>query len=157
MSSDPDQTPQPVDNSSTSFKVPTWFWIVAVVALLWNLMGLMMFFVQMTMSAEALSELPEDQQELFKTMPMWVNIAFGAAVVGGTLGSIGLVMRKRWAFPVFIISLLGVLAQQTYFYFLSDTVKIMGIGNMVPTMLVLVVAILLAIFSKKWISKGWLR
>ena len=135
--------------------VPKWFWVVSIIALLWNLMGLMAFVVQIFTTEAMLNELPVAQAELMKSTPSWVNVAFGVAVVGGVLGCIALLMRKKLAFPVFVLSLLGVLGQQTYMFFLSDTMKIMEMGPAFPIM-ILAVAILLVLFSKFAIGKHWL-
>ena len=101
--------------------------------------------------------MPVEQQELYNSAPMWSTIAFAIAVFGGALGCVGLLMRAKWSLPVFVISLAGVIAQQAYFYLFSDTVSVMGIGALIPTMIVLVIAILLVVASKMWTAKGWLR
>jgi hypothetical protein len=147
-----------VSTSSVSI-VPTWFWVVSIIALLWNLMGLLAFVAQMVMlnSEAMMAALPADQQEIYKTIPAWVTIAFTIAVLAGTLGCVGLMMRAKWAFPVLILSLIGVLGQQAYMFFLSDTFKVMGAGAMVMPIVVLIIAILLILFAKSSISKGWLR
>ena len=157
MSASSDQNQEPSNPAASVSNVPTWFWVVSGIALLWNLMGVMMFFAQIMMTEEAMATLPAEQQELYNSAPMWSTIAFAVAVFGGAIGCVGLLMRAKWAFPVFIVSLIGVLAQQAYFFLMSDTVAVMGIGALIPTMIVLVIAILLVMFSKIWIGKGWLK
>lgn len=138
--------------------VPTWFWVVSGIALLWNLMGLMMFVMDMTMSAETLAaNYNEEELEVVKQIPAWVKGAYGLAVIFGVLGCVGLLMRKKWAFPVLILSLAGVLAQQSYFYFLSDMIAVMGASMLPLTITILVIAVLLVVFAKFSIGKGWLN
>ena len=50
-----------VSTSSVSI-VPTWFWVVSIIALLWNLMGLLAFVAQMVMlnSEAMMAALPAD-------------------------------------------------------------------------------------------------
>ena len=136
--------------------VPKWFWSVAVIALLWNLMGLAAFIMQVTMTDEVLAQLPVAEQELYANLPSWVNIAFGVAVMAGTVAAIGLILRKTWAFPMFVISLLGIIAQQSYMYFMSNVIEVMGAGSMVLPMLVLLLAIFFAWFSHSSSQKAWL-
>ncbi len=143
-------------NESTHTKPPMWFLIVAVIALIWNLLGLMAFFMQVTMSEEALAALPEAQQELFKIMPSWVNIAFGVAVVAGVAGCVLLLIRKKLALPVFGLSLLGILAQNTYMFFLSDTFTVMGSSAMVFPICVIMIAIGLIVLTNIANKNGWL-
>ena len=137
--------------------VPLWFWIVAGIALLWNLMGTAAFAAQMMMTEEALAPLPEDQQELYRNIPGWVNIAFGFAVFGGVLGSIGLLMRKRWATFVFVLSLLGVIGQQSYMYLFSDTMAIMGAGAAIFPTIVLLASVGLIVLAIVATQRRWIR
>ena len=81
--------------------IPKWFWIVSVVLLLWNLMGLAVFGIMMTMigNAEAMTaaNLNDEQQALINAAPSWVNISFAVAVIFGVLGCIALLMRRKFA------------------------------------------------------------
>ena len=52
--------------------------------------------------------------------------ATGVAVIGGTLGSLGLVLRRRWATGLLVASLLGVLAQDVALATLLDDLKAAG-------------------------------
>ena len=77
-------------------RIPVWFWVVAVILLLWNIMGVMSFFMHTFISDEALAKLPQQERELYGDYPMWTTIAFVIAVLGGFLGSLGLVLKKEW-------------------------------------------------------------
>ena len=48
------------DNAS---KAPTWFKVVAIIAFIWNLFGVMAYLMQVTMSDETLATLPPKQVE----------------------------------------------------------------------------------------------
>ena len=135
------------------------FWIISVLALLWNLLGLMAFFGQVAVmnSEEALNQLPEAERELYKNLPNWVMVCFGIAVVCGVLGCVLLLMRNKLALPVFGLSLLGVIGQQIHNYFLSNTVDVMGTGAIAFPMIVLVIAIALMFFAKSKTSIGILK
>ena len=145
----------PASDSGTA--IPMWFWILGILAVLWNLMGLMAFVVQMMMTEEAMATLPEAQQEIYRNIPAWVNIAFAIAVICGTLGSILLVMRKKLAIPVLALSLLGVLLQYGYMFFLSNTPAVMGAGAMVLPALVVLISIGLIPYSTFCKGRGFLR
>ena len=149
-----------VENSvPNSNNIPTWFWIVSGIMLLWNLIGLGIFGIMMSIigNGEAMTaaKLNEAQQELINSTPSWVNIAFGVAVIFGVLACIALLMRRKFALPLFVISLLGVLVQNTYVFFMSNSVEIMEGVGMAP--LVILIAILLIPFTIFCLSKGWLR
>ena len=136
-------------------KLPVWFWVVGVIALLWNLMGLMAFVSQRMMTKESLASLPESQQKLYEATPTWVHVVFGIAVISGTLGCIGLLMRKHWALPVFVVSFITVLAQMSYVFMMSDTVSVMGASQMVLPVLVTVIAAVLVWYSRFVKIRNW--
>ncbi len=142
---------------STNAKVPTWFWVLSVLALLWNLMGVFAYLAEAYMTDETFATLPEAQQALYNARPSWVTGAFATAVFAGTLGSIGLLVRKKWAFPVFVLSLVGVLGQMTYQFFLSNTFEVFGNVFMIMPIAVTLIAIALVFFSRASIQKTWLR
>ncbi|MDH4013213.1 MAG: hypothetical protein OEU33_04170, partial [Chromatiales bacterium] len=50
-----------------------WFWILAIAALVWNLLGVMAYVMQVSMTEEALALLPEDQRVLYETVPAWAT------------------------------------------------------------------------------------
>lgn len=128
--------------SSGTFKV------LSVLAILWNLMGVLAFVAQQAMPAEAMAKLPQEQQDLYAKIPLWATIAFGVAVFGGLAGSITLIMKKSISAPLFILSLAGVLAQQAHMYFFSDTMKVMGPSSAIMPTVVLIIAIALIPFAK---------
>ncbi len=142
--------------TETKVKPPTWFWIVSILALLWNLTGAMAYVGQAYMSVEDLAALSEAERTLFETQPAWVTGAFAVAVWGGTLGCIFLLLRKKWAKPIFIISLIGIIAQMSYSFFMSNSFEVYGPGGLVMPIMVLIIGIALILFSNKGISKQWL-
>ncbi|WP_282079076.1 hypothetical protein [Aquimarina algiphila] len=136
-------------------KPPVWFWIIAVVALIWNIMGVMAYIGQAYMTQEALKALPEADQNFYNNTPAWVTAAFAIAVFAGALGCIALLIKKKWASTLLILSLIGVLAQTTYNFFLQDFIPLSGARIIMP-IIVVVVALFLVWFSKNSTSKGWI-
>ena len=59
--------------------VPRWFIVTAALAVVWNLLGVAAFVMQISMTPEMIAELPEAQQALLESMPQWVLIAFAIA------------------------------------------------------------------------------
>ncbi len=133
------------------------FWIISGVALLWNLMGLWAFYGQMTLTPADFASMPADSRALYESMPSWVAVAFGVAVIAGVAGCILLLMRKALAVPVLIASLVGVLAQNAHSFFLSNTFEVLGNEAMVLPILVIVIAIALVLFARWANGKGWLN
>ncbi|MGG5486036.1 hypothetical protein [Gaetbulibacter sp. NE] len=143
-------------NHSTRTKPPIWFWIISVIALIWNLMGVMAYLGQAYMSDADLSALPEAEQALYTNVPAWATAAFAIGVFGGALGCLLLLLRKKWAKSLFIISLIGVLIQTSYNLFVSDALDVYGTKGLIMPIIILIIALYLIMFSNKSIAKGWI-
>lgn len=141
--------------TESAIKVPTWFWIVAGLALLWNLMGMMAFLSTASMTDLDIAQLPAAEQEIYRNTPFWATLAFAIAVLAGVFGSIGLLMRKSWAKPVFIVSLIGVLVQHFHGFVLANGLEIYGAERLIMPGVVLVIAALLIWLASVVQKKVW--
>jgi hypothetical protein len=142
----------------TSANTPAiWFWIISAIALLWNLMGVMAYIAQVTMSTETLQALPENERALYESAPAWATAAFAIAVWGGTLGSILLLMRRKWATAVLIVSFIGIVVQMIHSFFISNSFEVYGPGGLVMPVMILVFGAGLIWLSRKATANGWLK
>jgi hypothetical protein len=135
---------------------PKLFWVVAVAALLWNLIGVLMFFLQVGMTPEQLAALPSEQRQIHEAAPSWLDIAYGVAVFAGVLGAIGLLLRKRWAVTLFLLSLLAVLVQMVSVYLLTPAWTLLGPSGLVMPLVIVLIALGLWMYSSKAAARGWL-
>ena len=99
------------------------FWIISAVALLWNIMGVIAYLGQAYMTEEVLKALPQEDQDYYSNVPAWVTGVFAIAVFAGLFGCVGLLMRKKWATILFVISLIAVIAQFIYNFFIQNLWK----------------------------------
>jgi hypothetical protein len=143
--------------SEEPIKIPTWFWVVMSLCLLWNLLGLMAFFNHIFISPETIAALPDAEQELYKNTPHWVNIAFAFAVIGGTLGCILGLLKKSLSQRLFVLSLVGVLIQMYHSFFIANAMAVYGPGSAVMPSLVIIIGIFLVWLSRSATSKQWLN
>jgi len=142
--------------TETANKPKVLFWIISGVALLWNLLGVMAFAMHAMMNPEMLAAMPETQQAQYAALPSWYTIVFGIAVIAATLGCIGLLLRKKWATILFMLSLVAVIIQQIVFWVMTDIGKSASGFNLVMTIMIPVIAIFLVWFARKKTAKGWL-
>ncbi len=134
---------------------PKWFMPVAVVALLWNLMGCAAYLMDVMLTPEAVEAMPADQQALYAARPAWAVAAYAFAVWGGALGCVGLLLRKRWAKGAFLASLLGLIVQDAALFGMSPvplSATIYALQGMV-----LVIAVLLLMLANRASRDGWLQ
>ena len=138
-------------------KPPAWFWVVSVVALLWNLVGAMAYLAQAFITDEGKAMLPADKLELLENTPAWATAAFAIAVWAGVLGCIGLLVRKKWARPVLLLSLFGILVQMAYSFFMTNATEVYGtVEGVVMPLLLIGIGIGLVLFAKSSQNKGWI-
>ncbi|MBK8058905.1 MAG: hypothetical protein IPK33_14005 [Gemmatimonadetes bacterium] len=69
---------------------PKWFMPVAIVALLWNLMGCAAYLMDVMLTPEAIAAMSPDQRALYAARPIWAVALHAIAVWGGALGCVGL-------------------------------------------------------------------
>lgn len=93
---------------------------------------------------------------LFETQPAWATAAFAIAVWGGALGCIALLLRKKWARPVFLISLMGIVVQMIYALFISNSFEVYGPGAVAMPIMVILIGIFLVFFAGKAQKKNWI-
>ena len=137
-------------NSTT--KPTTVFWIISIIALLWNIMGVIAYLGQAYMTDEAKALLPEGDQAYYANVPAWVTAAFAIAVFTGFLGSVALILKKKWAKPMFLISFITVIVQIVYNLIIQDFVALSG-GRVILPLVTLAVAAFLVWFTKDNVTK----
>ena len=138
-------------------KAPIWFWILCAVLLLWNMMGVMAYIAQVSMSPEAMAALPAPERELHENTPAWANAAFAVAVWAGTLGCVLLLLKRASALYLLLASLFGVLVQMFHSFFMSQSFEVYGPGAaLMPGMIIVVAGFLvwLCLWAK---GRAWLR
>ena len=136
---------------------PTSFWVFSGAALVWNLIGLVFYYGQVTMSPETAATLTAQQQEFFASTPTWATAAHAIAVTCGVLGSLLLLFRKAWAVPVFVVSFLGIVVQDVHAFVIGNALEVFGSGNaLILPSIVLVIGAALIWYSLGARKKGWL-
>jgi hypothetical protein len=133
---------------SIKLSLPKWYWIAATLAMLWYLMDLAGLASRVFMLKVMIEDFSDEQQALYRAMPLWVNFVFTVEVFGGLIGSLGLLFRRSWAYIFYIFSLFGVLAQTTYLWWLSDSIRIMGPPSIVMPVIALTIAVALIVFTR---------
>jgi len=128
------------------------FWAIGAVALIWNVMGGINFFMQM--NPDAIASFPDSHRAIIEVRPAWATGAFAVAVFGGALGCLLLLLRKSAAYYMFIASLLGTIVTMTHA--LSLKIDFSAFDIFLTILMPLVVAALLLWYSKHAERKGWI-
>jgi hypothetical protein len=126
-------------SDQAAHKAPTWFMVVAAVLLIWNLLGVMAYLINVTMSPEALAALPEAQRQLYD----------------GVLGCVLLLLKKNLAGLVLQLSLAGVVVQMFHSFFVSNSFEVFGPGGLVMPIMVIVIAVFLVWLAARAKMRRW--
>jgi len=138
-------------------KPPTLFWVIAVILLLWNFTGLMMYYGQVTMTAETLAtRFSGAEREFMAQTPVWATAAYATAVTAGVIGAVLLLLRRAWALPAFIVSFVGVLIQDFDAFVLSDAIGVWGTNALTLPLVVIVICVFEIWYTRSASAKGWL-
>lgn len=143
-------------NFMTTSTAPSWIKSIAWAALVWNLLGVIAFIMQMLMTPDMISKLPVEQQAAYSNTPIWSTIAFATAVFGGVLGCILLLLKKALAQTLFTLSLTGIFIQQFYNFIVINSIELLGASAVFMPIFVVVIAIILLLLSHKGKQQGWL-
>jgi len=129
-------------------KPSTSFWIVGAFAQVWNLLGLVFYYSHVTMTPAALEGFTDAQQAFFSSTPVWAASAYGVAVTAGVLASLFLLLRKTWAVPLFVLSLIGIIVQDLHAFVFSNGLEVWGTEGIIPPAIIIAIAVALVMFSR---------
>lgn len=138
-------------SEATATNIKKSFWIIAGVALVWNLFGVMNFFMQMTADP---ATLPEKHRAIIESRPIWSTAAFAVAVFGGAIGCLLLLLRKSAATNVLIASLAGVVIGALPMFSMAGEFSVFE--NFMYLLMPAVVGAALVWYSKQAEKRGWI-
>ncbi|GGA59453.1 hypothetical protein GCM10011395_32170 [Sphingomonas psychrolutea] len=107
-------------------KPPIWFWLVTIVILAWGAMGIFAFYADRTMDAAAVARMSDYDRNFRVNQPAWEIWAYAVAVWTGFIGAIALLVRSRHAHPVFVVSLVAVVALFGWIFVATDMIAVKG-------------------------------
>jgi hypothetical protein len=137
--------------------VPAWYWIAAVAALLFELLGCFFYLVEVRMSAADISALPLDQSAMLAARPSWYYAAFGIAVWVGLAGAVGLLLRRRGAVWALLVSLIAAIIQFSSAFVVPEMRAITPSDALFLPIVIIVIAYGIWHFSRLAGRRGWLR
>jgi hypothetical protein len=125
-------------------------WIVGIVSLLWNAIGAFDYLMTETANEAYMANFTPEQLEYFANFPSWAVGTWAVAVWGGVLGSLLLLLKKIWAVPVFLLSLVGMAATTVYRYGMSNGLEVAGEPfQLAFTAAIFVVSVALFLYARK--------
>jgi hypothetical protein len=139
----------PAETCST----PAWYWLVAIAALLFEGAGAYLFANSLRIDP---ATLPLDQRAVFEATPQWMTIAWAIAIAAGLLGAVALLLKRRFAEPLLLVSLLAVAVQFSGIFLVRQLRELTPEDHLVVPIVILLLAYGFWQTAKLARRKGWL-
>ena len=136
---------------------PLWVRAVAVVLLLWGLLGCWACLQQLRLGADAMGPASAYDRQLYASLPVWYNPTYVVAVLSGALGAAALLAGSRLAVPIAGVALATVVIMFGWMFAATDLIAHKGFA-VAATFPIVVALIALA---QLWLSvvarrRGWI-
>jgi len=134
---------------TTSTTFTNGFKLITIIAIIWNVFGVLSFLMHAFMTPETIATLPENQQEFMNNTPTWRTVCFGVATFGGLFASILLVLKNKLAIALFAISLIAIVLGDYYDIFMVKYYNDAEISGLVLPIIIVIIGVFLFWYSKK--------
>ena len=144
-------------DTAPALVTPRWFRVIAILAVIWMLFGVMAWIMDLMTDETALAQMSEAQRQLYASRPQWLFVVYAIAIFTGLAGAIGLVAKKAWATILLAISLVAIVIQFGYTFTAMHAVEILGPASAVPfPMVIFLIGAALLWFSLLAKRSGWI-
>ena len=137
-----------------SHSVPKSFWIGAVAVLLFMGVGVAGYLATVMTPLE---QMPAEQQAKMAAMPGWQTAVYAIAVWSGLTGAILLLMRRRFAVTLLLLSLAGAVGTFLPFAVTPQVRELATEGDAIAAIIVIGLCWTSFWFARHSQQRGWLR
>jgi Na+/proline symporter len=133
--------------------VAGWYMPAAVASLLFMALGCIMYLMHVLADPAAM---PLDQRAAYEAEPMWVTAAYAIAVWIGLAGTVLLVMKKKLAEPLLMLSLAAVLVWLAGLLLVTGLRENMSANDLLVAIVVTALTWTIFWFARHSRMRGWL-
>lgn len=145
-------------------KTPWHLWVIGLVALLWNSGGAYDYTMTQTRNMDYLATaatnagVPLDTLVGYYTnFPVWADAMWAFGVWGAVAGSILLLVRSKFAFHAFVLSLVGLLGTTIYTMTSAIPAELDSPFTWIFTAVIWIATAALAYYARRMTAAGVLR
>ena len=145
--------------SDASNKAPWHLWAVGVFATLFNAVGVVDYVMSRVQGEKYLASagMTPEQIAHYAQMPGWMLVVWAVGVFGAFGASILLLLRRRSAFPTFVVSLVAFLISLLYTYVLTNGGAVMGQQMAITSAVIALLLVLFSVYAWRMGLRGVLR
>ena len=142
------------DASPTAQRTPWHLWLVGALGLLWNAVGVFDYLMTQTQNESYMRRFTPEQLESLYAFPTWLVGSWALAVWGGALGALVVLLKRRLAVPVLLVSLLAMVVTAIHNFVSAD--GLYATGGTAPgfVLLIFVVALGLWLYARAMGERG---
>ncbi|CAA9515098.1 MAG: hypothetical protein AVDCRST_MAG31-1208 [uncultured Sphingomonas sp.] len=131
-----------------------WFKPAAIASVVFMALGTVTYISHVTTNP---ASLPLDQRQLFAAEPWWMTGAYGLGVWPGLAGAVLLLLRRKLAEPVLLLSLLGTTIWFAGFLLVPTLRGGMSSDALLIPLIILALTWTIFWFARHSRMRGWLR
>jgi len=134
------------------------FWILAIIFVIWGLIGCSIYLTEMMLSDEAYAQAFGPELAAVRDVyPSWGLSAYAIAVWSGLLAALLFLLRKRLSVIIFIVSLIAAIIGFIPTFTNSVLRDAAGSSFWVMPLIVVAIGIIEILYARKQAAKGLLR
>lgn len=130
-----------------------WFRPAAIASALFMMLGALNYLAYVYADP---ATMPLDQRALYEAEPWWMTAAFGLAVWPGLAGAILLLMRRKLAETLLLVSLISTLVWFAGFFLVRELRLNMSSDDLAVPVVVLLLTWTIYWFARHSRQRGWL-
>ena len=139
------------------------FWVISIALLLWGFGGASIYVSYFIETPEEFAETAETAAnrqayaDYIANIPFWAIAVGIAAAVTRLVGAIGLLLRRAWALPLYIISVVFFLVALYRAFILANVASVMSGAHIAVELVFIALSIFAIWFAHENKSKGILK
>lgn len=138
-------------------KRPVWFWIVAILLLLWEAMGCYACGAQIKLGAAAMGPVDDWSLKYYAALPVWYNWVYIVATFGGLLGGLALLLGDKRTGLLFWTSFVATIVMFGYAFAATDLIAHKGLDRVLPFPLFIAAVGAFSIWFARFAARrGWI-
>ena len=141
---DEDYAPRPVAG---------WYMVAAVVSLVLMILPVVGALIHLTTDPATLAL---DERAQFEAEPLWMVAAFGLTGMAGAVGGLMLVLRRKSAEPLLLVSLIGIAVWFIGLFVNSRLRDLLSTGQIAMAAIVVAIVWTIYWFARHSRQRGWL-
>ena len=131
-----------------------WYMVAAAAAFLFMLLLVVGTAIRFTIDPMTL---PLDERAQFEAEPLWMVVAFGFGALSGAAGGLLLIMRRRLAEPLLLLSLIAIGLWVAGSFATGGVRDLLSTSQIAAALVVLAGAWTIYWFARHSHQRGWLR